>query len=317
MLALEGSFAYSLLLGMFAAVNPCGFVLLPTYLLYFLGLEAGNADTQRAGIKRALLVGGAVSAGFITVFLIVGTVSRLFTSGIVANAKYASLVIGVAMMIGGGFMLAGWRPPISGPNLRSGAAQRRTVASMFGFGVAYAVASIGCTIGFLVSAVFGSFAANGYVSGVVSVALYGVGMSLIVTALTVALAVTGTTLLRRLRRLLRYVDRIAAVFVIATGAYLTWYWYAAITNRGGDAVVGRVDGWQSDLVNFLQGQGVLKLAVVFVAVVGVGVLYVWVWPRIADRRSKDDHVDDQPSSSDNSLPNSPSSDASLADASSA
>ena len=30
---IEGDFAYSLLLGMLAAVNPCGFVLLPTYLI--------------------------------------------------------------------------------------------------------------------------------------------------------------------------------------------------------------------------------------------------------------------------------------------
>ena len=32
----------SFLRGMVAAVNPCGFVLLPTYLMYFLGLEAAR-----------------------------------------------------------------------------------------------------------------------------------------------------------------------------------------------------------------------------------------------------------------------------------
>ena len=34
-LAIEGNFAYSFMLGILAAVNPCGFVLLPAYLLYF------------------------------------------------------------------------------------------------------------------------------------------------------------------------------------------------------------------------------------------------------------------------------------------
>ena len=32
-LAIEGNFAYSFMLGILAAVNPCGFVLLPAYLL--------------------------------------------------------------------------------------------------------------------------------------------------------------------------------------------------------------------------------------------------------------------------------------------
>jgi cytochrome c-type biogenesis protein len=35
--AIEGNFAYSFVLGVLAAVNPCGFVLLPTYLIFFLG----------------------------------------------------------------------------------------------------------------------------------------------------------------------------------------------------------------------------------------------------------------------------------------
>ena len=37
--------------GMLAAVNPCGFVLLPTYLMYFLGLQGIAPGTQRATIR--------------------------------------------------------------------------------------------------------------------------------------------------------------------------------------------------------------------------------------------------------------------------
>ena len=36
----------SFLRGMVAAVNPCGFVLLPTYLMYFLGLQGVRPGTQ-------------------------------------------------------------------------------------------------------------------------------------------------------------------------------------------------------------------------------------------------------------------------------
>ena len=46
MIALEGNFAYSFILGVLAAVNPCGFVLLPTYLMFFLGLEGSRPDVH-------------------------------------------------------------------------------------------------------------------------------------------------------------------------------------------------------------------------------------------------------------------------------
>ena len=39
---MRGSFAYSFLLGVLAAVNPCGFVLLPAWLIAYMG-EIGRA----------------------------------------------------------------------------------------------------------------------------------------------------------------------------------------------------------------------------------------------------------------------------------
>jgi cytochrome c-type biogenesis protein len=72
------------------------------------------------------------------------------------------------------------------------------VGSMFVFGIAYAVASIGCTIGLFLATLF-STRRDGIASGVANVAAYGAGMALLVTALTVALAVANTGLLRVLR----------------------------------------------------------------------------------------------------------------------
>ncbi|MCU1365395.1 MAG: putative cytochrome c biosis protein, partial [Ilumatobacteraceae bacterium] len=139
--AIEGRFAYSLALGMFAAINPCGFVMLPAYLMYFLGLEGSKPGSQRASVVRALVVSAATSSGFIVVFLIVGAISRVFTTAVQDNAKYVSLVVGVAVMIVGCFMLAGWRPKFALPEIGAGRERSLTFASMFGFGVAYAVAS--------------------------------------------------------------------------------------------------------------------------------------------------------------------------------
>lgn len=266
MIALEGNFAYSFVLGVLAAVNPCGFVLLPTYLMFFLGLEGSRpADSQRASLSRALSVGLATSSGFIALFLVVGTISRLFTNAIERNAKYASIVIGVALVGMGVAMLAGWKPRIITPNVTTG--KTRTFRSMFLFGIAYAVASIGCTIGFLTSVILGSINVHGFASGMLSIVLYGVGMGAIVTALTVSFAFAKGGLLRVMRSGMKHLDRISAVLVILTGLYLTWYWYAAISERDYGSLVSRVERWQSDVATFLQRQGAWKLALIFGGVI--------------------------------------------------
>ena len=275
----EGRFAYFLSLGMVAAINPCGFAMLPAYLMYFLGLEGSRPGSQRASIVRALIVSVSTSAGFIAVFLIVGTIARLFTNSLVDNAKYVSLVIGVALIVFGCFMLAGWRPKFAMLQIGQGKERTQTVRSMFGFGVAYAIASLGCTIPLLISNVFGSFSTKGYISGVVSTTLYGVGMGLTVTGLTVTLAFASGGLLRVLRSAMRYLDLVASVFLIATGMYLTWYWYSTITDQGADGLKSRAESWQASLQDSVARIGYVKFAAILAIPVVAGVVYLLVTRR--------------------------------------
>lgn len=266
----EGDFAYSLLLGMLAAVNPCGFVLLPTYLTAYLAVDDDTDAATR--LQRSLLVGASVSSGFVGVFVVVGAISRLFTNWLEQNAKYPALVIGILLIVMGVRMLRGWRPRLWVPSL-VGQRQRGAVANMFGFGVVYAIASIGCTIGLLTTAILGSFSRHGVVSGILSVALYGLGMGLFVTALTVSLAFAKGALLRGGRSAMKTVSALSSVLVLASGLYLTWYWYAAITERtSSDDVIDSVGGWQTSLVERLSGIGSLRLVAVFALVILVALV---------------------------------------------
>ncbi len=255
----EGSFTYSLLLGMLAAVNPCGFVLLPTYLVAYLSVSDDTDVATR--LRRSLVVGGSVSAGFLVVFLIVGAISRLFTNWIEINAKYASLVVGLALTVMGIRMLSGWRPRIWVPAL-GGESRRNGVVGMFAFGVVYAIASIGCTIGLLTTAILGSFTRDGLVSGVLSVVMYGFGMALFVTALTTTLAFAKTALVRGGRGVMSVVSYVSSGLVLITGIYLAWYWYVAITEQSDQGDILRALGnWQTTIVNRISDIGALPVAV--------------------------------------------------------
>ena len=269
-LAIEGNFAYSFILGVLAAVNPCGFVLLPTYLIFFLGTrEEPNLKTGER-LRRALVVSSGISIGFLAIFFVIGVISRLFTQWIELNAKYASLAIGIVLVIGGARMLTGWTPKFAVPQI--GGVQTKTFRATVVYGVAYAVASIGCTIGFLTTAVFGSIAINGFVSGVLSILLYGLGMAMLVTALTVSLAFAKTGILTIVKNQLHLIQRLGAIFVTLTGIYLVFYWYAAISETRSASFVTRIERWQTRVASFLQQQGAFRLAVVLTIVVAMAVV---------------------------------------------
>ena len=281
MIAIEGNFAYSFILGIMAAVNPCGFVLLPTYLVYYLGTELNREDENKTTtLRRGLSVGIAVSSGFIGLFLVVGIISRAFTTVIRDNAKYAALVIGIGLVAMGIAMLFGWKLPIAQPDVS--VQRKRTTWNMFLFGIVYAIASIGCTIGLLISVILGSINRHGFVSGVISIVLYGLGMGLLVTSLTVALAFARVGLVSTIKKSFKWFDKITAVFVVLTGLYLSWYWLGAITDRGTDGVTSRVERWQTSVVQFLQDAGVYPLLIVFCVIIAAAGFVI----RRSSRQSK-------------------------------
>ena len=270
----------SFITGMLAAVNPCGFILLPTYLLSFLGLTSADAGKQRAPIGRALTVSAAVSAGFLSVFLVVGAVTRFFTNFLAENAKYMTAVIGIGLLVLGISMLFGYRLPITTPKLDAGG-RDRTARSMFVYGIAYAIASIGCTIGLFIATLFGTATRAGYAAGLANVVAYGAGMALLVTALTVTLAFANVGLLRVLRSGMQYVETISGAFVALSGAYLLWYFWIVDIREDGDPITDAVLRYQTSVQNFLNDHW-RQVAMVLLVIVVVGVVVSTIGRRRAD-----------------------------------
>jgi hypothetical protein len=232
------------------------------------------------------------------VFLVAGLVSWRFTSWIDANSKYATVVIGAALLALGIAMLFGYKLPFTTPEIRGGG-QDRTLRTMFLFGVAYAVASIGCTIGLFIATVFSASERDGVAAGVGNMLAYGAGMALLVSALTVALAFANTSLLALLRRSLRYVDRVAAVFVILSGLYLLWYFYWVDLREEGDPITDWAQERQVRATVFLSDHWQL-VGVVLAAVVGAAIVYVWFTGQSRPSTSDPERLPSDPGGADES-----------------
>ena len=139
------------------------------------------------------------------------------------------------------------------------------------FGIAYAVASIGCTIGLFTGVVLGTVSTDGIARGVIAIGFYGLGMGLIVTGLTVSLAMANTALLSVLRKGMAAFEYVAGVFVLLSGVYLTWYWYNSIRDRTDDRVITKATSWQESLANFID-RNQTAVVVLACAVIGGAIL---------------------------------------------
>jgi len=273
-IAIQGNFAYSFVLGVLAAVNPCGFVMLPAYLASYVGANDDRRQNPAAQLAKALAVSAAVSAGFITVFVIVGVLIKSIDAldAIPRHARWAGLLVGLAMVAAGVAMLFGWSPRVTTATHRIDRAAGKSVLSMFAYGVAYATASIGCTIGLFLAAVLGSFTRDGAISGAVSTAFYGAGMAMLVTALTVTITFAHAGFTRQLRTISQHLHLITGVIVLLSGAYIAWYWYHGIVRPvQRDRVTSQVGAWQTSLTGWLQARGAVPLAAVMGSIIAIAI----------------------------------------------
>jgi cytochrome c-type biogenesis protein len=231
----DGVLAYAFAAGIFAAVNPCGFAMLPAYIAWFVGLHGDPADegSVDSTLSRALLVGGVVSAGFLAVFGVTGLLLHAGLRVLIDTIPWIALGVGVVMVVLGFAVLRGYQFSLT---LGRKAPSRRNLRSMFTFGVSYALASLSCTLPVFLSVVVGSLATTSLIGGVATLGVYGLAMSLSLLGITLAVALARHGTVRRLRQISRYVNPAAGVLLILAGAYITWFW--ALNLRSGADATG-------------------------------------------------------------------------------
>lgn len=212
--------------GMVASVNPCGFLLLPSYISFQIGAPTDEKQDAQAWQRlwRALLMGLLATAGFVVIFALVGGVISAGGQFLINIFPIVGLIIGV-LMVGLGIWLL-----ISKAKLGIMAASRLTIApkrnpqNVFLFGIVYAAGSLSCTLPIFLVVVGSSFATQGFGTAIGQFVGYALGMGIVLIAVTVASALAEGTVSRWLKGLLPYLDRISAMFLVGAGAYLVYYW---------------------------------------------------------------------------------------------
>ena len=212
--------AFALAAGLVAALNPCGFAMLPAYLTLVIGDSTTRG--RSSAVVRALAATAAMALGFLVVFGTFGLVIAPLAASVQRWLPAVTVLVGLGLVVLGVLMLLGREPALLLPKPGRGAPTAR-LRSMFGYGLAYAVASLSCTIGPFLAVTSATFRRGSVVDGVVAYLAYGVGMALVVGVLAVAVALTGSTVLAGARRLLPHVNRIGGGLLVLVGLYVGYY----------------------------------------------------------------------------------------------
>ena len=226
---ISASALFALAAGMASAVNPCGFAMLPAYLGLYLGSNANPEErlTPVRTMGRALLVGTAVSAGFILLFGVVGAIVGASASFVGSVLPWLGLAIGIvlvlvgAWMVGGGKLYTGLAARAAS---RMGDPSQVSAKGYFLFGLSYGTASLSCTLPIFISVVGIGVAGFSLQKVIGNFFLYAIGMGLVIIAMTLGMAIFKGAMVKVMRKALPFIQPLAAGFMVVAGTYIVFYW---------------------------------------------------------------------------------------------
>lgn len=294
---IDAPLALAFTAGLVATLNPCGIAMLPAYLSYFLGLSDDPADVrQGTTVTRALKVGVVVSVAFLAVFGLAGLLVTVGLQQVVSVIPWAALVVGVAIGLLGVALLLGYEVTVNLPKLSAGTSGRR-YSGMFAFGVSYAVASLSCTLPIFLVVVAGVIPNVSLLAGMAVFLVYGLGMSLVLILLTLAIAFGRRSIVQGVRNSARHVNRVAGVILVLTGGYIVYFWATNLLRGPLEAsgIVLLVEQISAGLTN-LVGDAPLVWGLGLSAALAVALAYALWSSRRRSRPSRRRHALKAPSS---------------------
>lgn len=219
-------FLFAFLAGMVASVNPCGFVMLPSYISYHLGNEEEGfyrrSFLERAG--RGLLLGAAATGGFVAVAAAVGLVVAAGGQWLTSTFRYFGALLGAVLLGLGLWLLSGRGKLALLAASRVHVSPRRNLGNVVAFGAAYSISSLSCTLPIFLAVVGIGLGTQGLGAAFGQFMGYALGMGSVLIAVTVGAALFRGAVARWLRGSMLAISRASAMFLAGAGGYLLYYW---------------------------------------------------------------------------------------------
>ena len=177
-------------------------------------------SAQRALLRRAVTFGGLATVGFLVVFIVIGIPIALAAGEMLSVLLYAAIAVGVGLIALGVATLTGVHLTLP---IRSFSPEAKGLSGFFLFGAAYGVASLACTFPIFLVVVSLAMVAGGFAAALAAFAAYALGKGAIMILVTVLATASPAAVEGRLKQWLPKFDKAMAVVLIASGAFIVYY----------------------------------------------------------------------------------------------
>tara|TARA_B100001029_G_C15033685_1_gene438727 strand:- start:227 stop:1117 length:891 start_codon:yes stop_codon:yes gene_type:complete len=223
--------------GMSAAVNPCGFILLPAYLGLILNENNEVEGTKKTNYLHLSQIALFVTLGFIIVFATIGfSISFGARSIIQELTSFITIIIGIILILIGIISLnndtkiyLNWPTQIAAKFGDPRNTKYPKFINYLFFGMSYAVASISCTLPIFLAVIGVSLTNNNIIDIAKQFLLYSLGMGFVITITTLIIASIESSLLKGMTRLTKWFQYTTSTIMILAGSYLIFYWTSSGT----------------------------------------------------------------------------------------
>ena len=216
--------------GMIAAVNPCGFVMLPSYVAVYLLSEKDSPSGMTIRLIRALKVTISMTLGFVIVFGVIGSLVSFGLRSVIGSLlPWFGMGIGIVLIAISGLLLFGFNQfRYSSLPFRLSSMftifQTDTIRGYFFFGVSYALVSVGCALPIFMVVVTSTFAGQSILGILMSYINYSLGMGTIIFVVTIITALLRKSLAFSGNLLGSFLNKATVVLLLVAGIYLVFYW---------------------------------------------------------------------------------------------
>jgi cytochrome c-type biogenesis protein len=204
--------------GVFALFSPCAFPLFPGYISFYLGIDVAA--------KKAIECGTVCALGLLTVLCAIGVVASLAGSLVFTYLSFLQPLVGLFMILMGLSMIIEISLPTFQPSIRI--QKNRKFSSLFLYGVAYGLATIGCSAPIFFSILFYAVLSGEFFHIMLTFVSYAFGMTLPLVIATIVVARSRDLVMKKVVRATPILHRIGGVVLMLLGVYLIGSYISAL-----------------------------------------------------------------------------------------
>jgi cytochrome c biogenesis protein CcdA len=212
---------FSFFQGVLAFLAPCAVALLPGYILAFISRNPDSASNISARLARGFKLASLSILGILIIYTVAGVMIVLAGQVLKDYMKWITIGMGATLIVLGILMALGKSISFSF-NIQNSNPKTEAIEA-FIFGIGYVIGALGCLFPLFLIVATQAMAAETVWEGSSYILAYFAGISGMMI-ITILLAIFAKDfLLKNLRKILPYMEKITAVLIIIAGIYVIYY----------------------------------------------------------------------------------------------